>query len=118
MFQFDLKQPCGVCPFRRDSAAGYLGSYTPESVLSDIRYEVPFLCHQQVAAEVGYEDDWLERAEQAGASHCAGSLIYARKSCKLPRDAAHAAAVAAIDSSQDILFPASEFLAHHKGPFQ
>lgn len=113
--KYDLKKPCAECPFHRGSANGWLGSYTPESVIQAVRNDEPFLCHSHVENQCpdGYENpDWQEWAAEH-AQHCAGAMIFARKMCKLSRDPEMAEAQRAIDKTQDILFPAQNFIDHH-----
>lgn len=111
---YDIKKPCEGCPFRKESAKGWLGDYTPEQIIEHINQEIPFLCHIHIENTTGYDGkDWLEKAIESGeAQHCAGALIFAKKSCKLPRDQKHSAAVKSIQLS-DILWPPHEFIKHH-----
>lgn len=79
-------KPCGDCPFRRKSAAGWLGEATPSSFVIAISYETPLPCHQTI----DYTDrKWLEKwtAQRIGMI-CTGSLIMMANMCKLPRDPA------------------------------
>lgn len=103
---YNLRQPCHGCPFRRDSAPGWLGDYTAEQIVDIVRNDGTFLCHNLV----DYEDpDWRNQEHE----ECAGAMIFARKLCKLSRDPEKAAAQLQIDKSQDILFPDIDFISHH-----
>lgn len=41
-----IKTPCVECPFRRDSASGYLGGYTPEMYLDAVKSPASLACHK------------------------------------------------------------------------
>jgi len=41
-----IKTPCVECPFRRDSAPGYLGGYTPEMYLKATFSPASLACHK------------------------------------------------------------------------
>lgn len=41
-----IKTPCVECPFRRDSASGYLGGYTPEMYLDAVKSPASLACHR------------------------------------------------------------------------
>lgn len=88
MATFDRIVMCKVCPFRKKSAAGWLGDYTPKEVIAAVQNEQPFMCHN----EIDYDDpEWEEKLEDK--PHCAGALQMAKVLCKLPRDPRHSAAV-------------------------
>lgn len=106
---------CSQCPFRINAPAGWLGDYTAEDIIKIIQMEEPFYCHKQVEEHSpdGYDDpEWQEWAEE-NADQCVGSLIMAKRMCKLPRDRKHSEAVKAVDATQPILFPPQVFVAHH-----
>jgi hypothetical protein len=81
----DREDPCRQCPFRTKAAAGWLGSYTPDTILQHIFDETPFPCHITVDYE---SDDWRETifAADTKVQACSGFLIMMRKFAKLPRD--------------------------------
>lgn len=109
--KYDIKTPCQQCPFRKLSLPGYLGSYTPETVIQHLNFEIPFLCHTHVEKTVGYEDPkWDEKVEP---QHCAGALIFTRNMCKLPRDAKHAAAVRDVKDCPEVFENIPDFMKHH-----
>jgi hypothetical protein len=60
-------QPCGDCPWRRDSLAGWLGSMTADEWLQAAHGETRIECHTLLGAQ------------------CAGSAIYRRNVCKQTR---------------------------------
>lgn len=76
--------PCKACPFRRSSAAGWLGGATPESFIVQISMDYPLPCHPTISYD---EPRWLEKWEaQRTGKICAGSLVMAANMCKKPRD--------------------------------
>jgi len=113
----NFKHPCNDCPFRRASTPGWLGASGPdwfiESALADVSSygdgapAAP--CHQTV----DYEDpDWLDTLSEASA--CTGALIFAKNLGKIPRFAAKAAMVAAVERDTDTVFATpNEFREHH-----
>lgn len=48
-----IKSPCVECPFRRDSAPGYLGGYTPEMYLEAVRSPASLACHKSAGFHEG-----------------------------------------------------------------
>ena len=57
----NMKTPCKNCPFRKDSAPGWLG----EERITEILNQSSFVCHKTV----DYENNSLEQRKQ-----CAGHL--------------------------------------------
>lgn len=70
-----VKKQCKQCPFRKTSAPGWLGSYTPSSVFSSIWKGHPFFCH----TSIDYDDpEWLEKAMNPRSGKlCVGGLRFA-----------------------------------------
>lgn len=66
------KKPCVECPFRIDSAKGYLGGFSIEDTMLTALSDGDFKCH-------------LTR-ETDNEKHCAGRLLFAKKSAKSFRD--------------------------------
>lgn len=103
-------RPCNYCPFVRTSAPGYLGAATPEEFLGSTQGEAHMPCH----SSIDYEDpDWRETLPDA--SHCAGSLIFLKNICQLPRDADLAEKRAQVEPNHAEVFSRpDQFLDHHK----
>lgn len=109
---FDRIDPCSQCPFRRASAPGWLGSYTPDGVIAAIQCDQPFPCHPTV----NYDDpDWERKvmAPDSKAQHCAGFFILMRHMRKLPRDPEQYAQSKRLDMTAEVFRTPAEFLAHH-----
>jgi hypothetical protein len=51
-----IKTPCVECPFRRDSAPGYLGGYTPEMYMDATFSPVSLACHKSPGFHEGEID--------------------------------------------------------------
>lgn len=66
------KRPCGQCPFRKDSAKGYLGGFTVEQTLEVAKSEQEFQCHKT--------------RETDNTKECVGRLLFATKTCKSFKD--------------------------------
>lgn len=102
--------PCSECPFRRKSAAGWLGDATPQSFISEISLEHPLPCHPTI----DYADpDWLEKwTSQSIGRICAGSLILSANMGKLPRDPKFPR----LPPDGGVVFGNHlQFIAHHEG---
>jgi hypothetical protein len=74
-----MRQPCNECPYRKDSAPGYLGSesYNPNAFLTQLELELLHPCHMTVDWEADDESQVLE------APICAGALQFAKNICKM-----------------------------------
>lgn len=71
--KFNLKKPCIECPFRKASTRGWLGGETVKDTYDQVMGEGPFACH-------------MTRHKRArDMSRCRGSLLFMKKSCKLPK---------------------------------
>ena len=66
------KTPCRECPFKRDSAKGWLGGFSPEDTRQEALAEHGFDCH-------------LTRSS-TNPKQCAGALLFATRVCKSFRD--------------------------------
>jgi hypothetical protein len=105
---------CKVCPFRRTSAPGWLGSYDAGSVFRSIWKGVPFFCHSAINYE---RKDWEERAMASG-KLCTGGLVFAKKICAPDREIQHEPIrvarlkVLAVEHKIECM-DAKEFQAHH-----
>lgn len=111
----DKTEPCAQCPLRKRCAAGWLGSYTPELIVEQIRLEVPFPCHMTI----NYEDpEWRLSIfiEDTKVQACAGYLIMMRKMAKLPRDPEVLAHCERLDRQHPAVFDNHfKFIEYHKG---
>ena len=102
--------PCKECPFRRASAPGWLGASTPEGFLSSTLAEFHMPCHMAI----DYEDPDWEEEQLPDAPLCAGSLIFLKNTCKVPRDPLLVAARGQVDADRVNVFGfGPEFLEHH-----
>lgn len=109
----DRIDPCNFCPFRKGSAQGWLGTYTPELILSHIMGETPFPCH----ITVDYENpNWRETLFTADTKvqACAGFLIMQRKFAKLSRDTLTACHSMRLDRNHPDVMSWAEFVEHHE----
>lgn len=108
IMQKGLTQPCGACPFRRDSPAGWLGEETPKGFMQTTMNDVAMPCH----CTIDYEDpDWKANFVANGkAEHCAGAIIFYSNICKLSRDRERPI----LEADHDNVFSSqAEFLDHH-----
>ena len=71
MMKFDLKRPCGNCPFRNDrpDQEGWLGEERAQEIVDSL-VQGTFVCHKTSDALVD-----TKKEEQ----HCAGALIMLEK---------------------------------------
>lgn len=111
------KTPCNDCPYRRDSARGWLGAETDPEVfvsaaLSDFMAnpaDIGYPCH----LAIDYSDPDWKTTQLPDADLCAGALIMAANNYKLPRQPERAEAVRAVKQSPAVFRYADEFIAHH-----
>lgn len=62
-----IKTPCVECPFRRDSASGYLGGYTPDMYMSATFSPASLACHKSP----GFHEGEIEKQR-----HCTGLAAF------------------------------------------
>lgn len=99
-------RPCGDCPWRRNSAAGWLGASEPGEFLEQSESGLRMPCHTTVNYE---KSDWKDSANNA--PECAGHAIYLANRCKLP-----ASDRLKLPSDRETVFSwPHEFVAHHAG---
>jgi hypothetical protein len=101
----NLTNPCNECPFRKDSAKGWLGGETPESTFDFVKHEADFACHK------------TRNKKQQDMSRCRGFLLFTRKIGKLPHyNKELGKAVAAIDyetANNSNILSLPEFFEYH-----
>ena len=101
----DLRQPCCECPFRKNSAPGWLGPFTPEGILRDaVDREGGFVCHRTNGAQVH--------------QFCAGAAIFLNRILKRSRVAVYASYQLSLrDAGDEVVnnvLPSREaFIEHH-----
>ncbi len=106
---------CKVCPFRRTSAPGWLGSYDVGSVFRSIWKGFPFFCH----STIDYEDEEWEAKAMKGGKLCTGGLVFAHKICAPDREIQHEPIrvarlkVLSVESKIECM-DAREFQTHHE----
>lgn len=106
------KNPCGGCPWRKSSLAGWLGGYRAEWFTERVLKERPLTCHQTLDDD---KTDFLsEDIIIQNYPLCAGALIVQRNMGKLPRDPDHAESVRAVEKSADVFNHPMEFIEHHQ----
>ncbi len=103
------KTTCEECPFRKDSMAGWLATYTPQELHNLVVSEHPFPCHMTHEEDVSFE-------KAAELPLCAGGLSYMRKNGKMPRNKEHYALMKDVDQETlNNTLGRTEFFEHHKG---
>lgn len=110
-----IKVPCVECPFRRDSAPGYLGGYTPEMYMDVTFSPASLACHKSN----GFHEGEIERqrvctgiaAFRANTGHIASILT--NHSGAVPT-AAHESTKFVGSDTETYFATAEEFCAHHK----
>lgn len=95
-------RPCNECPWRRNSAPGWLGPYDAQKWLDIAHGEAPIACHQTICEDESWE---------GGVLQCKGAAIFRHNLFKLPRNPE----VAIGPSDVVTVFRTNqEFLAHHE----
>lgn len=78
---FDLKRPCGNCPFKRvgaiDLAPGRIEQIVGDLLADDHSW---FICHKTIAGEHVQDEHGEDHYEAGGTeSQCVGSMVYLLK---------------------------------------
>jgi len=100
----NLKEPCVECPFRKDSAAGWLGGETVQDTFQHVNNEGDFACHM------------TRHKAKKEMSRCRGSLLFLKKACKMPQfnpDLAQALKTIGSDVDKSYILSVPEFYKHH-----
>ena len=90
---------CGECPWRKDSAPGWLGPHSAEEWNALAHSDAPIACHASLKTNESWE----------GAQQCAGAASYRRHICKSPRDAR----IATGPEDRENIFGYGEFVPYH-----
>jgi len=93
--------PCGECPFRRTSMAGYLGPHRAKTFLMMALSDGHMPCHLEHGDGRGQVED---------AHQCSGRAIFMANSCKVPADDT---LVRLTVDRKTVLGNSVEFLEHH-----
>lgn len=100
-------EPCRECPFRRASAAGWLGPYDADEWVQLVHSDEPIACHLTLGVSSPEDDDAWDRD---GVKQCAGAASYRANVCKSPRDPSVAIGPA---DRENVFANPMEFKAHH-----
>jgi hypothetical protein len=101
--------PCRECPWRKQSAPGYLGASNPIEFLETSETGIKMPCHLAVDYE---EADWELQIEEA--PHCAGRAIHYANRAKRGDDVPKMPA-----DRENVFSNPQDFIDHHthgKGP--
>jgi hypothetical protein len=97
------KTPCSECPWRKESAAGWLGASTPVEFLQQSESGMKMPCHIHIDYE---KDDWNTAIDNA--PECAGRAIHMANRCKRVPD------VLQLRPDRDNVFTnPQDFIDHH-----
>lgn len=92
------KTPCFDCPWRRESAAGWLGPNTAEEWEALAHSDAIIACHITIDETSGVYGN-----------QCAGVAIYRSNICKSPRDPQ----IVILPADKDTVFGYGEFVKYH-----
>lgn len=95
-----VKEPCSECPWRRDSAPGWLGPQTSEEWILTAHSDTPIMCHKTIKESGSYD----------GTKQCRGAAIFRANVCKSPR---RSDIVTGPPDTENVFATNDEFLAHH-----
>lgn len=111
--QVAIKTPCVECPFRRDSAPGYLGGYSPNMYMDVVLSPASLACHKSE----GFHEGEIEKQR-----HCTGLAAFRANlgwiasvdvGGVLVPTIAHAS-TKIVGADQEVYFgTATEFIEHH-----
>ncbi len=107
----DLHQPCIECPFRRQSAAGWLGPWQATEIIAFLNVNA-FPCHRTIKNNG-------QSIEDGSLQGCAGAAQFLNNQCKLSRDQVTADHQRKIGkrgpgTHPDVFDWPVEFVQHHK----
>lgn len=108
------KKPCQKCPFRKDSAPGYLGeaSYNPTTFLMSMEHD-PLPCHMAVE----WDDDDSNPDDLRYELPCIGSLQFLRNIAKLPKNSEYVELRNQVNKINPGIFQTKQqFIEHHSCP--
>lgn len=101
---------CNECPYRKDSAPGYLGedSYNPVHFLAQLENIFLHPCHKTVDWEEGNEIELLD------APVCRGVIQFAKNICKMLYDSPYEKERQKLKADDTVIFGTRhEFIDHH-----
>lgn len=104
------KKMCNQCPWRKNSAEGWLGAASPQDFVLAIQQSGKLPCHSSVDYE---SDDWKSKIEDDEILHCAGAILAAKKMCKIPLNSEHANLIAKAQRDENHMNH-HEFIEHHE----
>lgn len=95
---------CSDCPWRRDSARGWLGPLSAGDWIDLAHSDEPIACHQTITVS----GEWA-----LGTLQCRGAAIFRANRCKSPRDPE----VVTGPADRAMVFATNqEFTDHHDSP--
>jgi hypothetical protein len=96
-------KPCGECPWRKESAAGWLGASTPVEFLQQSESGIKMPCHLHINYE---QDDWENEIDNV--PECAGRSIHIANRCK------SVSGILKLPADRDTVFSnPQDFIDHH-----
>lgn len=101
------KTPCAECPWRKNSAKGWLGGHSPEFYADAPVHNEPTSCH---CKDFGPDDDRT--------AFCAGALSVMANACIMADDSKHPGAEAArraVGKRDDTFDHPRDFYEYHAG---
>lgn len=104
------KTRCKECPFRKGAPRGWLGPWTPETILAQANSEAGLACHMDAKAKRRLTDDELVEKVHV----CVGSMQYANRTCKIYRNPELEEMRRAVGTAKDCM--SFEFKAYHSKP--
>lgn len=109
MPELKRRTPCPQCPFRKESAPGYLGAAGAQEFLDATLYEAEMPCHMAI----NYSDrDWKEN-QYPTADLCVGAVQFLNNWMKLPRSRKLADACREVGENDKIMSSPEEFMERH-----
>ncbi len=107
-----MKAPCKECPFRRESAPGWLGAHESSTeIVGLVNADRAFPCHLAVNALVEDGTEFSDAVQEA--HHCVGALAFMNNSCKLSRNPEIKAQQREVGRRPDCFAFPHELVQHH-----
>jgi len=106
-----MKKACKDCPWRVNSAKGWLGGQEPELFTGLVEMGEKLPCHATMKGDLSLEDLKTDTKTR----HCYGALTTMKNSCKLSSNPKIAEQVKKVERDSSFFSFFSQFLAHHRG---
>lgn len=108
-----MKRVCTECPFRRESAPGWIGEHKDvREIINIVQFDGHFPCHMEVTKRTNRGEPFKDAVSES--PFCKGALHFMRNSCKRHADPAVQEQVEKAGKSKAIFTWPAEMEEHHR----